>query len=226
MSGSTPRQQLQFELSAERPDFSRESFLLTPATAHALATGETFLASREPALCICGPAGSGKTHLASILAAEAGAVLSDARHATATAGEVVVVDAMEAAPDPYAVLRLIEETKAAGRKLILVGAGQPGAWARGLRDLRTRLEAMARIMLEEPDEELLEGVIARLFRQRQWRAAAAVPSYAAPRIPRTFAAARAFVEAAGVEAIAAGKPISLALARKVADNLSEAPAKA
>ena len=78
---------------------------------------------------------------------------------------------------------------------------------------------MARISLEEPDEDLLRAVIAQRFRERQWRAAETVPEFAAPRIPRTFAAAEAFVDAVGAAAIAEGKPISLPLARKTVENL-------
>jgi chromosomal replication initiation ATPase DnaA len=87
--------------------------------------------------------------------------------------------------------------------------------------LETRLEAMPRIALEEPDEALLKAVIVRLFERRQWRAQAEVAAFAAPRISRTFAAARAFVDAAGAEAIASGRQITIPLARKVLESLSE-----
>lgn len=187
-------------------------------------TVDGFMASGEPALAICGPAGSGKSHLAHILAAENAAALRMGADIEAAFGDgraLVVIDDAETAPDPKRFFALIEERRAHGLRTVLAGRGRPADWAGGLKDLATRLEAMMRASLEEPDEALMRAVIEQRFRDRQWRTAPGVAAYAAPRLPRTFAAAGAFVEAAGAAAIAAGAPISIPLARKVIDNLSE-----
>lgn len=223
--GRDASRQFQLELAADRPDYARRSFILAPSTAAALATADAFAGSLEPALAISGPSGSGKTHLLHIMAAARGVRVRDGRRigsSDCASEPLCLVDDADGAPAPKALLVLIETCRRAGGKLVLAGAGAPGGWAKGLRDLETRLESMPRIALEEPDEELLRAVIAQLFRRRQWRATPGVPAYAAPRIARTFAAARGFVDAAGGAAIASGRPINLALARKVLDNLSEA----
>lgn len=218
----TVREQLRLDLAVLRRDFSRRNFVVTPANAQAVAISEEFQRSGEPALAVTGPAGSGKTHLLHILAAAAGVpVFASTALPDAACGEpLLAIDDVEkaAAKD---ILSLVERARAAGRKVALAGRGDPKSWAQGLRDLETRLAAMARVSLEEPDEDLLRAVIVQRFRERQWRAGDGVAEYAAPRIPRTFAAAEAFVDAAGAASIAAGKPITPSLVRKVIENLFE-----
>ncbi|MEX0645580.1 MAG: hypothetical protein WD076_09730, partial [Parvularculaceae bacterium] len=180
-----------------------------------------------PALAICGPAGAGKTHLAHILAGENGASVFDARDIASLSsdiGRLAVVDNIDKCADPKRLLALIEERRTKGAKLALAGRGRPADWAEGLKDLATRLEAMTRATLEEPDEALLRAVIGRRFAERQWRTGEGVADYAAPRLPRTFAAAAAFVDAIGAAAIADRAPINVTLARKVLAELSEARA--
>ena len=97
-----------------------------------------------------------------------------------------------------------------------------GDWASGLPDLRTRLEAMPRVTLEEPDEAyLLRRIIAKGFRDRQLNVNETVAAYAAPRLPRTFAAAHAFVARADEAALDQQKKITIPLAQDLIDNLLE-----
>jgi len=214
------RAQLGLDLSVRRRDYRRSNFVVTPANAAALALAEEFLRSDETALAVTGPAGSGKTHFLHLIGEEPDVAVTDARAIAALDGRapLALVDNAERAV-PKDLLALVELTRAAGGKIAIAGAGAPVEWAQGLRDLETRLSAMARVSLEEPDEDLLRAVIAQRFRERQWRAAETVPEFVAPRIPRTFAAAEAFVDAVGAAAIAEGKPISLPLARKTVENL-------
>lgn len=224
---SDDRRQLGLDLSVRRGDYRRGNFVVTAANAAGLRLALDFLKSSEPALALAGPSGSGKTHLLHLLAEEAGGAVVDGHRLADTDEEprLLLVDNAERSA-PKVLLALLENARARARKVGLAGSGPPRSWARGLRDLETRLEAMARVSLDEPDEDLLRTVIEQRFRERQWRAAEGVADYAAPRIPRTFAAAEAFVEAAGTAAIAAGKPINLGLARKIVENLFERPPRA
>lgn len=215
------------DVTARKPRYGRGDFDVGVSNRAAIAAVDAFAEAAEPALAICGPAGAGKTHLAHILAAEHGVGVFDARapgDLSPQAGRLVVVDTVELFADPKRLLALVEDCRTSGAMLALAGRGRPGDWAMGLKDLATRLEAMSRAALEEPDEALMRAVIAHRFRERQWRAGEGVAAYAAPRLARTFAAATAFVDAIGAAAIAAGAPISVTLARKVLAELSEARA--
>lgn len=216
--------QLALGFANPAPRYRREDFCLAESNAAAAQAAFGFADSPDLALAICGPEGAGKSHLAQIVADAAGVARRSGQEieaAIADAGALAVVDDVDAIADPKRLFALIEHRRARGLKLVLAGRGRPADWARGLRDLATRLEAMTRASLDEPDEALMRIVIDQRFRDRQWRATNGVSAYAAPRLPRTFAAAEAFVEAAGAEAIAIGGAINLAVARKVIGKLSE-----
>jgi chromosomal replication initiation ATPase DnaA len=202
----------QFTLGLEPPAArrTRREFVLTETNSHALATLDRWRASGEPLLVITGPPASGKTHLLQILADESGA-------------EVSVIDDADSTSDPKALLAAVERARETATRLAVAGRGDPGGWAQGLRDLQSRLAAATRIDLVEPDDRLLQAVILKLLADRQLRAGPELAAYAAARLPRTCAAAEAFVAALDAASIAQGAPVGLKLARNVLANLSEAP---
>lgn len=206
----SPARQAVLDLAPRAPLMSRAAYVLGASNEAALATLEAWATTTEPILVICGPAGSGKTHLARILA--------EGR----AAPTIEILDEADRGPEPKFMLAAIERAVSGGGRAAIVGRGDPGDWSRGLRDLETRLKAAPRITLTEPDEALLRAVIAKLFRDRQLRAAQEIADYAAPRLLKTFAAALEFVAAMDAGSIEKGRPIGLKLAREVVANLSEA----
>ncbi len=219
--------QIALDLPPPPPAYDRAGFVITGANSAAFDVALRFASSPEPAIAVCGPTGAGKTHLLHIVAAEArGAIVHDlANGRVSNDVTLLAIDDAQRA-DPSALLDLIQARRSGGLKTVLAGAGRPGAWAGGLRDLRTRLEAMPSVELGEPDEELLQSLIGARFRSLQLRTRKGVAAYAAPRIPRTCLAALRFVEGARAESVASGRPVSLALAKKVIENLFEAGAAA
>lgn len=204
---------------------TRDNFVVAASNEAALSMLASWIRSSEPLLAICGPAGAGKTHLGRILSEEIAADYlraEDADRAPPGANPLVLdnVDKVQAQP---ALLSLVFAAINGGRRLVLIGRGEPRDWAAGQKDLETRLNAAMRIDLAEPDEALLRAVIAKLFRDRQLRVGEAIADYAAPRIGKTFAAANAFVAALDAASIEGGEPIGQKLARAVIANHSEAP---
>jgi chromosomal replication initiation ATPase DnaA len=203
---------------------TRQDFVIAETNAAAFDTLLRWRAAADPLLLIAGPPGSGKTHLLHILAETAGSVVATAKseNLQLLPNDLSLIDAADAL-SPRALLSLIERARETGARLALAGEGDPIDWAQGLRDLATRLGAAVRIQLPEPDETLLQAVILKLFRDRQLRAGPDLAAYATARLPKTFAAARAFVEALDAASIAEGLPVGLRLARTVIANLSEEP---
>ncbi len=217
--------QLVLPLPKHPPRYDRDAFLIAPTNEAAWRSARAWLTSSEPNFIICGPVGSGKTHLASILAEENGAFVSWQSFSGLEVNpdiDLVVLDDLPA-DDPRAFLLTLEEIAAAGMRAILVGTGHPGEWAMGFPDLRTRLEAIPRAGLDQPDEALLRAVISKAFGDRQLVVDEAVVEFAAPRLPRTFASALTFVEFADNEAARRKKKITVALAKELLMAFDEAP---
>lgn len=212
--------QLTLTLPGRRPLYDRASFLISSANEAASRTVEAWLNSGEPFLIVCGPKGAGKTHLAHLAVESEGAFFDWTDAAAAQGPAVVVFDNLP--PDrPREFLRAIEEIADCGKRIVLVGEGHPSEWAKGFKDLRTRLEAMPRASLGEPDESLIRAVLAKGFLDRQLTVPPAVIDYTAPRLPRTFEAVRAFIDAADELSLGLKKKISIQLAQKTLTALFE-----
>lgn len=213
--------QLPLALPEKQPAYSRGDYVLSAANEAAWRAGEAWLRSNEPVLILCGPEGAGKTHLAHALVTDAAAFLDVADFVKAPPkNPLIVIDDLPAS-SPLEFLTALESGIEHGVRFILAGEGHPAEWAKGLKDLRTRLEAAPRAGLIEPDEALIRAVIAKQFRDRQIIVDPAVIEYAAPRLPLTFSAAHRFVSLADAAAMAEKRGVTKSLVQKLIDNFSE-----
>jgi chromosomal replication initiation ATPase DnaA len=209
----------QYSLGLAPPPARRslKDYVVAESNAAALDMLTRWWNSAETVLVISGPPGSGKTHLLNILTEAA-----DEPAGRTNSGSLTIIDDANRRL-PRDLLAQFETARETGARLALGGSGDPRSWAQGLRDLETRLGAATRIDLTEPDDALLRAVITKLFRDRQLRAKDDLAAYAAARLPKTFAAANAFVDSVDAASIAQGAPLGLRLAKRVIDNLSEEP---
>ena len=152
----------------------------------------------SPYALLIGPAASGKSHLARIFA----------RRSAAT-----VIDDAEAA-DPESVFHAWNAASMA-RPLLLTSALLPRAWPQPLADLQSRLAATPLVKIAAPDDALLAGLFAKLFRDRGLNVAGEVAEYVLARIDRSFASVAVIVAALDAAALAAGRPLTVPLARTV-----------
>ncbi len=219
-SSAAPTTQLPLELPAFAPRYERDSFIISASNEAAWNAAQKWRAADEPLLIVCGPGGSGKTHLATILAMDDGVFCDASALAIGESDNALFL--FDNLPDgePRSFLALIDELIDRGKRVVLIGAGRPGMWAGGFADLRTRIESAPRATIGEPDEMLIQAVIAKGFRDRQLEVNRSVIAYAAPRLPRTFAAAHAFVARADKLALNAKRGITVSLAQKLVDTIS------
>jgi chromosomal replication initiation ATPase DnaA len=214
--------QLSLDLPDAPPRYDRSSYMHSDSNNAAWRAGETWLASEEPALVVCGPPGAGKSHFAHALLENEKFKSVPAEQFDAGTGneDFLIIDDMPSA-DPREFISAMEGAIADGCRLLLAGAGHPSEWSLGLKDLKTRLEAATRAVLADPDEMLIRGVIAKGFRDRQLSVSPAVVEYAAPRLPRTFAAAHGFVALADRLALEEKRKITTPFVQNILANLSE-----
>lgn len=212
--------QLPLELG-HRPALGRADFLLAPSNAEAVAWLDRWPQWPAPALALYGPAGSGKSHLGHVFAAQSGArVLDPVALATdripASLGDAraAIVDAAERASEEP-LLHLHNLLAERGGHLLVIAREPPARWAIALADLRSRLIAAPAVAVREPDDALIGALLVKLFADRQLVVGDEVVEYLVLRLERSFAAAAGAVAALDRAALAEQRPITVPLARRV-----------
>ncbi len=203
------------------PAFSEADFLAAESNADALAWIRRWPEWPGFALALAGPPGCGKTHLAHMFRERSGGVLLAAE---ALGGDdvpvvaehrTVVVEDADRGVDEVALFHLHNILRETGRFLLLTGREAPARWSLALPDLRSRLAAAPVAAIHAPDDGLLEALLLKLFVDRQLRVGPDVLSFILPRMERSFAGARALVEAIDVAALARQRPVTVPLVRAV-----------
>ena len=111
-------------------------------------------------------------------------------------------------------LHLHNRLRDQGQSLLLISRTPPARWNVVLADLRSRLNALAVVQIEVPDDALLGGLLIKLFADRQLRVTPDVIGYALQRMERSFSAARRLVEVVDRDALAARRAVTVPLVRK------------
>jgi chromosomal replication initiation ATPase DnaA len=204
------------------PRYGRNDFLVSDSNRAALASIERWPDWPARALALYGPPGSGKTHLAHLWCKEAGATLiagETLAQPEALPAVVAVDNAERTAERPL--LHLYNLCLERRGSLLLTMRAPPAALPIALADLASRLRALPVVGIAPPDDELLAAVLLKHFADRQVSVAPGVVAYLVPRIERSFAAAARLAAELDRRALAAGRPITVSLARAV---LAEASA--
>jgi chromosomal replication initiation ATPase DnaA len=102
-----------------------------------------------------------------------------------------------------------------GGGLLMTARKAPVLWPAALADLRSRLNALYVAEIHEPDDEVLEGVLKKFFRERSIRPPSEVYPYLLRRMPRSIASAQEVVRRMDE---AGEGPISRILAREVLED--------
>jgi chromosomal replication initiation ATPase DnaA len=179
---------------------SRDELVVGRANADAVALVDRWPEWPAPVVVLAGPAGSGKSHLASIWRERSGAAsfprdgLGAAALEAAARGPVLVDDADGPGLDETGLFHLVNAVRAAGTQLLLTARRFPAAWNVRLPDLASRLKAAATVEIHEPDDLLLAGVITKLFADRQVEVEPHVVQFLVRRIERSLATAIGVVE--------------------------------
>ncbi len=169
-------------------------------------------------MVLMGPAGAGKTHLANIWAARTGATFLDAGLEVSAVSSLegpVVLEDVDRSAIGEALFHLINRAALPNSALLITARTPPSDWESQVADLRSRLNALPVAILNQPDDVVLQGLLQKLFAERNIKAPADLLSYLKDRIERSATAAFAVVEMLDEAADAQGRPLSRILAREV-----------
>jgi chromosomal replication initiation ATPase DnaA len=221
VAGREQPRQLAFALP-HAESFTREDFLEGPANAAGLALIDSWPDWPNRIMLLVGPEGSGKSHLASIWAVQAGARSTAAHTLTADAvpnalatGALVVEDLRSSDVDERALFHLLNLAREEGAFVLMTARTPPSAFQIELRDLRSRLRALPMVSLLPPDDHLCRALVVKFCADRQLAVDEAVVGYLSTRSERSYAALRKAVELLDTEALRLGRPVTRALAAEL-----------
>lgn len=214
----SPARQLPLPLPHE-PSFAREDFLVGPSNAAALALIEAWPEWPAPLMLLVGPPGAGKSHLAAIFAARAGArrlrgldLGAIDPEAEAHGAALALDDADAVGPAEATLFHLLNFARARGVCVLMTARRPPDLWGLATPDLLSRLRLAPVVEIAPPEEELVAAVLTKLFSDRQLGVEPALVAYLARRLDRSLEAARALVEKLDVEALSQAKKVTRAMA--------------
>ena len=142
--------QIPLDLSPTTPN-SFDNFLISDSNTAAVKLVRAWPEWPTPIVMIIGPDGSGKTHLGQAWAHETKAIfIDDARQISET--------------ELFTVLNQALNGEISG--LLLADKMAPSAWNITMPDLRSRLKNIPLAIIQEPDDEILEPIVRRLFEDR------------------------------------------------------------
>ena len=205
----------------------RDDFIVSDCNALALASIDQWPNWQGScrALNIVGPSGAGKSHLAAIWQS----VVKDSQRLTGlSAGQRLpnpafyVLDdvAFSRAWDEEALFHCFNRCASKTGGILLLSRTPVGQMDWQLPDLRSRMRAVNLAKIDLPDDNLLFALLNKYFADRQMMAPPAMLSYLIKRMERSFTAVPRLAAALDHRSIAEQKPLSVALARNVLDDLS------
>lgn len=217
--------QLPLELVSP-PGLSRDDFLEAPGNAAALALLDSYPHWPARVVALVGPAGAGKTHIASMFAQMAGGRIVPARTLSLeqvpealASGALALEDLAPGAFDEAALFHLLNLAKETGAHVLLTARALPAGFALATADLASRLRAIPTVEVAPADDGLLAAVLVKLFADRQISVDEATLHYLLARMERSVSGAEALVAAIDRAALAARRPVTRALVAELMKSL-------
>ena len=184
-----------------------------------------------PVVVLAGPTGSGKSHLGAIWREMSGAAelgrrqIGKGARLAAEGAALFLDDADAGGLDETGLFHALNAVRAAGSFMLITARRFPSAWGVRLPDLASRLKAAATVEIGEPDDDLLAGVIAKLFADRQVEVEPHVVQFLVRRIERSLATAIRVVDKLDRAALEQKTRITRGLAGEIVSAMDEGQAE-
>jgi chromosomal replication initiation ATPase DnaA len=216
--------QIPFELP-QREAQGRDDFLVTPSNEAAVSLIDAWPHWPAYGAILIGPAGAGKSHLTRVWQAAslaeivpAATVTKDSVPDLMARSAVCLEDVRPGSVDETGLFHLLNLARQHNGHVLLTSETEPVQWHVKLPDLRSRLAALPVVRILPPDDDLLRGVLVKLFTDRQIAVDEALISYMMLRMPRSLAAARDLVALIDREALVSKAEVTRNFVAKVMVN--------
>ena len=160
-----------------------------------------------------GEEGSGKSHMARIFSQKtnAGIIKLPLNLSTIPKGSLILED-INTISDQDSLFHMINFCKNSQTKLLLTASELP---VFSLPDLRSRINATAKVLIKSPDEILFRAILHKQFFQRQINLDQEILEYLSVRLTRGYAAIKEFVALVDQYSLVNKRRITIPLIKKV-----------
>ena len=210
---------------AFRPALDREDFLISSCNSAAMSFIESWPEWPHYAALICGPEGSGKSHLANVWLRRSGAKIATSDEVNmasvdrlAGPPDLLIEDIDRSRVDEQALFHLLNLARTDKFHVLLTARTPPGEWQMRLPDLASRVLSAPMMTIGAPDDALLSAVLLKQFADRQLWVEPHVLSYISTRMERSMGQLRHLVEALDRAALASKRKVTRQLAADVLER--------
>ncbi|MEK9685403.1 MAG: DnaA/Hda family protein [Rhodospirillaceae bacterium] len=117
--------------------------------------------------------------------------------------------------DQEALLHLYNCLVSRGGTLALASPEPPAYWEEGLPDLISRLNSLPIVEIRMPNDELLRGLLIKMFADRQVNVSAELVGFISSRMDRSYQAAREVVKRLDAESLVRKQAITIPMVKDV-----------
>ena len=170
--GSQGERQYVFSLP-HRTALGREDFIVGACNEQAVSMIDRWPEWPHRVFSVIGPTGSGKSHLARVWQARCNAGATCAADLTVDgvpnllSRRALVVEDGDSLRDETALFHLLNLVDQKDAWLLMTSVAPPSHWAIQDAGLSSRLSTVPSVVLEPPSDDVLGGVLEKLFRDRQ-----------------------------------------------------------
>ncbi|TDI66120.1 MAG: hypothetical protein E2O89_01510 [Alphaproteobacteria bacterium] len=208
-----------------RAAFGREDFIVGACNEQAVTMIDRWPEWPHRVFSMIGPAGSGKSHLARVWQKLCDGRVIPAADLTVDgvpnllSRHALVVEDGDSLRDEAALFHLLNLVAQEDAWLLVTSVTPLAHWPIQDAGLSSRLSSVPSVSLEAPSDDVLAGVLEKLFRDRQLDVSRDLAPYLVTRMERSFDAAQRVVDKLDRVSLARQQRISKRLASEVLDQI-------
>ena len=218
-----------------RPSLGREDFMVAGCNKEAVGTIDLWPAWPYFAICIYGPEGCGKTHLANVFAQmvaletnhpyripfiKAQQLSKDLVHSLFETSPQIVVEDLQNLQNQEALFHIYNTYRDLGGHILFTADRAPARINFSLPDLRSRMNIVPALEIKAPDDDLLMALLVKLFMDRQITPSPELLNYLLNNMQRSFSYARKLVEEIDNISLARKRAVSINIAKEAITTLN------
>ena len=218
-----------------RPSLGREDFMVAGCNKEAVGTIDLWPAWPYFAICVYGPEGCGKTHLANVFAqmvalktnhpyripfVKAEQLSKDMVHSLFEISPQIVIENLQNLQNQEALFHIYNTYRDLGGNILFTADRAPARINFSLPDLRSRMNIVPALEIKAPDDDLLVALLVKLFMDRQITPTPELLNYLLYNMQRSFSFARKLVEEIDNISLARKRAVSVAIAREAIEILN------